>query len=41
MDKHGYFNFGLSASHLRAVIEKSKVVIVEVNENMPRLPGRL
>ena len=29
MDKHGYFNFGLSASHLRAVIEKSKVVIVE------------
>ena len=27
MDKHGYFNFGLSASHLRAVIEKSKVVI--------------
>ena len=35
MDKHGYFNFGLSASHLRAVIEKSKVVIVEVNKNMP------
>ena len=39
MDKHGYFNFGLSASHLRAVIEKSKVVIVEVNENMPRCLG--
>ena len=39
MDKHGYFNFGLSASHLRAVIEKSKVVIVEVNEKMPRCLG--
>ena len=39
MDKHCYFNFGLSASHLRAVIEKSKVVIVEVNENMPRCLG--
>ena len=39
MDKHGYFNFGLSASHLRAVIEKSKVVIVEVNKNMPRCLG--
>ena len=39
MDKHGYFNFGLSASHLRAVIEKSKVVIVEVNQNMPRCLG--
>ena len=39
MDKHGYFNFGLSASHLRAVIEKSKVVIVEVNRNMPRCLG--
>ena len=39
MDKHGYFNFGLSASHLRAVIEKSRVVIVEVNEKMPRCLG--
>ena len=34
MDKHGYFNFGLSASHLRAVIERSRVVIVEVNQNI-------
>ena len=39
MDKHGYFNFGLSASHLKAVCQMSKVVIVEVNENMPRCLG--
>ena len=39
MDKHGYFNFGLSASHVKAVCEMSKVVIVEVNENMPRCLG--
>lgn len=39
MDEHGYFNFGPSASHLMAVCEKSKVIIVEVNENMPRCLG--
>jgi len=35
MDKHGYFNFGPNASHMTAVCETSKKVIVEVNENMP------
>lgn len=39
MDEHGYFNFGPSASHLAAVCERSKVIIVEVNENMPRCLG--
>lgn len=39
MDEHGYFNFGPNASHLSAVCEKSKVIIVEVNENMPRCLG--
>jgi butyryl-CoA:acetate CoA-transferase len=39
MDKHGYFNFGPQASHLSAAIERSKVVIVEVNENMPKCLG--
>lgn len=39
MDKHGYFNFGPNASHLMAAVEKSKYVIVEVNENMPRCLG--
>ena len=39
MDNHGYFNFGPNASHLYAAVEKSKHIIVEVNENMPRCLG--
>ena len=39
MDKHGYFNFGPSASHLGAVCEKARKIIVEVNTNMPRCLG--
>ena len=39
MDKHGYFNFGPSASHLMAVCETSDKIIVEVNKNVPRCLG--
>ena len=39
MDKHGYFNFGPNASHLGAMCETAKHIIVEVNENMPRCLG--
>ena len=39
MDNHGYFNFGPNASHLMAAVEKSKHIIVEVNQNMPRCLG--
>ena len=39
MDKHGYFNFCPNASHLTAMCETSKKIIVEVNENMPRCLG--
>ncbi len=39
MDKHGFFNFGPSASHLYAICETSKKIVVEVNENMPRCLG--
>lgn len=39
MNKHGYFNFGLSSSHQMAVIEKAKIVIVEVNKNVPYCQG--
>ena len=39
MDEHGYFNFGLNASHLMAVCEKAKVIILEINENIPRVAG--
>ncbi len=35
MDAHGFFNFGPNASHMAACCETSKVIIVEVNENMP------
>lgn len=39
MDDHGYFNFGPQASHLMAVCERAEVIIVEVNQNMPRCLG--
>ena len=35
MDKHGFFNFGPSASHMAAVCARAKKVVVEVNQNMP------
>lgn len=35
MDKHGNFNFGLSASHTITSFENSDVVILEVNDKMP------
>mgnify|MGYP002551730309 CR=1 FL=1 len=39
MDEHGYFNFGPCASHLGAVCDKAKKIIVEVNRNMPKCLG--
>lgn len=39
MDEHGCFNFGLAASHSRAVALNARVAIVEVNHNMPYCPG--
>lgn len=35
MNSQGYFNFGPNAAHMKAVCEKAKVVIVEINKNMP------
>ncbi|WBW49569.1 butyryl-CoA:acetate CoA-transferase [Peptoniphilus equinus] len=35
MDKHGYFNIGLNASHLKAAAEIADVVVVEINEKLP------
>ena len=35
MDKHGYFNFGPNASHTQAILERSRTVIVEINEHLP------
>jgi butyryl-CoA:acetate CoA-transferase len=39
MDKHGFFNFGPQNSHCKAVCDQAKMVIVEVNQNMPRCLG--
>lgn len=39
MDDYGFFNFGVSISHYAAAIEKAHTVIVEVNEDMPKVHG--
>lgn len=39
MDKFGNFSFGLSASHIDAVMSRAKHIIVEVNENIPWVYG--
>ncbi|WP_434510544.1 acetyl-CoA hydrolase/transferase family protein [Desulfitobacterium sp. AusDCA] len=39
MDEHGFFNFGPQASHAKAMCEKAKVIILEVNPNIPRCLG--
>lgn len=39
MDEYGYFNFGVSISHYAAAIDKARTVIVEVNEDMPKVHG--
>jgi 4-hydroxybutyrate CoA-transferase len=38
-DASGFHSFGISASNTRAAVEAAKVVIVEVNEAMPRTRG--
>lgn len=35
MDQHGNFNLGPTISHYRAAADKTKILIVEVNEDMP------
>jgi butyryl-CoA:acetate CoA-transferase len=39
MDEHGYFSFGTSASHTSAVCDSARIIILEVNKNMPRTFG--
>ncbi len=39
MDSHGYFNFGITCSHLKALAEAAKKVVVVVKENMPWVNG--
>lgn len=39
MDEHGNFNFSFNNSNARAVFDVADVIILEVNENLPRVPG--
>jgi butyryl-CoA:acetate CoA-transferase len=39
MDRFGNFNFGIANSFQMAIIENARIVIVEVNENIPRCLG--
>lgn len=39
MDEHGYFNFGPQASATKAMCEKGKIIILEVNPNIPQCLG--
>ena len=39
MDKHGYFNFSVNTGVAAPIARKADIVIVEVNENMPKIHG--
>ena len=39
LDKHGYFNLSCAAGIARGILETADIVILEVNENLPRIFG--
>lgn len=39
MDKHGYFNLSCATGVAKAILDKADVVILEVNEHLPRIYG--
>ena len=39
MDKHGYFNLSCATGVARGILEKADIVILEVNEHLPRICG--
>lgn len=39
MDRHGYFNLSCAAGIARGILEKADIVILEINENLPRILG--
>ncbi|MBQ9249142.1 MAG: butyryl-CoA:acetate CoA-transferase [Oscillospiraceae bacterium] len=39
MDKHGYFNLSLMVGVTKAILDKADVVILEINEHLPRVLG--
>ncbi len=39
MDKHGYFSCGMSAAEVPAMLERANIVLLDVNDKMPRTFG--
>ena len=39
MDKHGYFNLSCAAGVAKGILDKADLVILEVNEHLPRILG--
>ena len=39
MDKHGYFNLSCATGVARGILEKADIVILEVNEHLPKICG--
>ena len=39
MDKHGYFNLSCGAGTAKGILDKADIVILEVNEHLPRILG--
>ena len=39
MDKHGYFNFSVNTGTSAEILRQAKTVIVEINENLPKVRG--
>lgn len=39
MDKHGYFNFSVNTGVAAPIVRTADIVILEVNENMPKVHG--
>lgn len=39
MDRHGYFNFSVNNACAKAVLDKADIVILEVNEHLPKVQG--
>jgi acyl-CoA hydrolase len=39
LDAHGFFNFGIAATYLKAITERAKCVVIEENPALPVLAG--
>lgn len=39
MDKHGYFNYSTSTGVSAAILRRADIVILEINENLPKVYG--